>query len=101
MGHDDEGEGIFQRVFFNGTIIKEAARPTKFTVRVDQDGEGYTVRPEDVKFKGDGRVVNVKATTISPLSQPDLNFCETCLKYDGESAGCQSYLINGCLDAKK
>tara|TARA_R110000851_G_scaffold6424_1_gene26104 strand:+ start:304 stop:657 length:354 start_codon:yes stop_codon:yes gene_type:complete len=109
VGQDYEGEGVFQRVFFNGTIIKEAAKPTKFTVRVDQDGEGYTVRPQDVKFKGEGRVVNVKATTMTPINEPDVNFCESCLKYEGESEGCQSFLVNGCdryvahgcLDAKE
>lgn len=108
IGQDDDGEGVFRTVNFNGTIVCEASKPSRFTVRVDQDGEGYTESPNEV-FRNGGDVVNVKTHSLSLLDEPVQNMCANCLKYEGEdgrcpahpNAGWDTYIPPGCIDHAK
>lgn len=103
-GQDEDGEGVYDWVKFNGTIICEASRPNRFTVRVDATGEGYTHHPKDV-FRDGADVINVKSSSITLLDEPIREFCAICLKYEGEAGRCQAdptpgwgWLPDGCMD---
>lgn len=108
VGQDYDGEGVYQTVYFRGTVVCEASRPSKFTVRVDADGEGYTESPKEA-FRNGGDVVNVKATTLSLIDEPLRVMCGFCLKYKAEdgrcsahpNAGWDTYIPDGCLDHTK
>ena len=99
IGQDHEGEGRYRKMRFNGTVICESSRPTKFTVRVDQDGDGYTEEPKNV-FRNGGDVVNVRAADLVLLGKPDCTFCPSCLQYEGETGRCwdKSSGYIGCLE---
>lgn len=70
---------------FAGTVIREAQRNLRFTVRVDRHQESNDLTPSDV-FRNDSLVINVKPDDMTPTGEAARIFCPNCLAYDAEEA---------------
>lgn len=99
---DDYGGAAEYHTTFRGTIMREKPNNRRFSIRVDQEGEDYDLKPAEVF--NNPEFISVRPDDIRPLDEPDRAICPNCAAYedhaDMERLGCwargQDDVPKGC-----
>lgn len=99
-----DGYGSSEEFFatFVGTIMREKPGNKRFSVRVDQNGEAYDLKPREVFNSPE--FISVRPADMRALDEPDRAMCELCAAYVGDhadiAAKCErppDYEWKGCM----
>jgi len=77
---DEDGRGDGYTATFNGTVMREKTGNKRFSIRVDQDGEYYDLKPADI-FKSP-EFISVRPDDMRALDEPNRPLCPNCAAYD-------------------
>jgi hypothetical protein len=101
---DDHGGSDEFIATFTGTIMREKPNNRRFSIRVDQDGDYYDLKPSEVLKNAE--FTSVRPDDIRPLDEPDYAICPNCAAYDDPldpmRAACWAdgpYVPKGCHSA--
>ena len=95
--YDEDGSGEGCTTEFVGTVMREKPGNRRFSIRVDQDGEHYDLKPHDILKSAE--FISVRPADMRALDEPDAPMCQLCSAYNDDADRQRLCFAQVCDDA--